>query len=88
MNLLLDTHVFLWWDAGTAQLGKEARAAIANPENSVFVSAASIWVRLNKRRKSPIGLRFLALAVLALPRAIDGLVMTPVWPWLSSGRAF
>lgn len=43
MELLLDTHVFLWWDSGAAQLGAEARAAIANPENTVFVSAASVW---------------------------------------------
>ena len=43
MDLLLDTHAFLWWDTGAAQLGREARAAIANAENTVFVSAASIW---------------------------------------------
>ena len=43
MDLLLDTHVFLWWDAGATQLGEEARAAIANPDNTVYVSAASIW---------------------------------------------
>lgn len=43
MDLLLDTHVFLWWDAGAANLGEEARAAIANPDNAVFVSAASVW---------------------------------------------
>jgi len=43
MDLLLDTHVFLWWDAGADKLGEAARAAIADPDNAVFVSAASIW---------------------------------------------
>jgi hypothetical protein len=43
MNLLLDTHVLLWWDAGASEMGATARAVIANPDNTVYVSAASIW---------------------------------------------
>lgn len=43
MNLLLDTHVLLWWLADDPTLGVEARAAIADPESVVYVSAASAW---------------------------------------------
>ena len=43
MDLLLDTHVFLWWDGGAAQLNPTVRDAIADPRNTVFVSAASVW---------------------------------------------
>ncbi|MRG55680.1 PIN domain-containing protein [Phyllobacterium sp. SYP-B3895] len=43
MNLLLDTHVLLWWDAGASEMGATARAVIANPDNTVYVSAASVW---------------------------------------------
>ncbi|MGA2252007.1 type II toxin-antitoxin system VapC family toxin [Terracidiphilus sp.] len=43
MNLLLDTHVFLWWDTSDTRLPNVLEAAIALAENSVFVSAASIW---------------------------------------------
>lgn len=50
MDLLLDTHVFLWWDAGARQLNDAAAAAIADGENSVFVSAASIWEIAIKRQ--------------------------------------
>ena len=42
MNLLLDTHVVLWWLAGS-EIGSAASTAIADPENVVLVSAASIW---------------------------------------------
>ena len=42
MNLLLDTHVLLWW-AEQRALSPEASAAIADPDNIVYVSAASIW---------------------------------------------
>ena len=43
MNLLLDTHVLLWWLDDHPHLSKRARAAIANSQNLVFVSAAVIW---------------------------------------------
>ena len=50
MDLLLDTHVFLWWDAASPELGAACRAAIADPANRVFVSAASVWEIGIKRR--------------------------------------
>ena len=43
MNLLLDTHVLLWWLDDSAALSEKARRAIGNPENLVYVSAVSIW---------------------------------------------
>lgn len=43
MKLLLDSHAFLWWLAGDQSLSPAARAAVADPGNVVFVSAASIW---------------------------------------------
>ncbi len=42
MNLLLDTHVLLWWVHGE-RIQREAAAAIADIDNVKFVSAASIW---------------------------------------------
>ena len=49
MNLLLDTHVFLWWDQATA-LNADTRAVIADPANQIFVSAVSIWEIAIKRQ--------------------------------------
>jgi len=43
MNLLLDTHVLLWWLNGHPALSKMSHAAIADGENLVFVSAVSVW---------------------------------------------
>lgn len=43
MRLLFDTHVLLWWLADDTRLGESARDAIANPENLILLSAASIW---------------------------------------------
>ena len=43
MNLLLDTHAFLWWIADDEQLSVAAREAISDPDNEILVSAASAW---------------------------------------------
>jgi len=42
VRLLLDTHALLWWLADV-ELSPRAREAIADPANSVAVSAASAW---------------------------------------------
>lgn len=49
MNLLLDTHAFLWWLADDAGLSSAARRAIAEPSAIVHVSAASLWEIAIKR---------------------------------------
>ena len=41
MNVLLDTHVLIWWDEGR-RLSAEARQAI-EVADAVYVSAASAW---------------------------------------------
>lgn len=54
MDLLLDTHVFLWWDADDPQLGGQARSVIGDPSNKVFVSAATSWEITIKRKKGKL----------------------------------
>ncbi len=43
MKLLLDTHSWLWFYLGDAQLSPVAQAAIVDPANTKFVSPASFW---------------------------------------------
>jgi PIN domain nuclease of toxin-antitoxin system len=43
MNLIIDTHVLLWWLDDNPALTRRARAAIADGKNLAFVSAAVIW---------------------------------------------
>ncbi len=43
MRLLLDTHVLLWWLSDDRKLAKDTRDIIANPNNDVLVSSASVW---------------------------------------------
>lgn len=43
MQVLLDTHALIWWLSNDSTLAVTAKKAIANPDNIVFVSAASAW---------------------------------------------
>lgn len=43
MNLLLDTHVVLWWLDDSPNLPAPARKAIADTTNVCFVSTATLW---------------------------------------------
>ncbi len=43
MKILIDTHLLLWWLGGDPSLSAQARALIGDPENTVFVSAVSLW---------------------------------------------
>ncbi|MGI9193319.1 MAG: type II toxin-antitoxin system VapC family toxin [Actinomycetota bacterium] len=40
---MLDTHITLWWLSEDRRLPKKARSAVSDPENSIFVSSATIW---------------------------------------------
>jgi PIN domain nuclease of toxin-antitoxin system len=43
VNLLLDTHAFIWWAGVDERLSETARLAIADAENRVIVSAVTVW---------------------------------------------
>ena len=50
MKLLLDTHVWLWWNTEPERLAANARRQIGDVRNEVFLSAASVWEMAVKRR--------------------------------------
>jgi PIN domain nuclease of toxin-antitoxin system len=43
MDILLDTHSFIWFFNGDEQLSLKAKTLIEEPKNRKFVSIASIW---------------------------------------------
>ena len=43
MEMLLDTHVFLWFIMGSPNLTAEARSLIEDEKNRKFISIASLW---------------------------------------------
>jgi PIN domain nuclease of toxin-antitoxin system len=50
VRLLLDTHTVLWWVMDDPRLSRTARAAISEPENELFASAAAAYEIVYKQR--------------------------------------
>ena len=48
MNLLIDTHTFLWFIAGSEKLSNQAKNLIEDETNQVYLSVASLWELANK----------------------------------------
>lgn len=42
MCYLINTHIFLWWLNGDKNLKKSVQTIIENPQNQIYVSAASL----------------------------------------------
>ena len=55
---LLDTHVVLWWLAGSARLSRDLRERIADPTNRVVVSAAAAWEMAIKKSLGRLDIPF------------------------------
>ena len=49
MKYLLDTHILLWWLEDDPRLRARLRTTIADPDNDVVISAATIWEAAIKR---------------------------------------
>ncbi len=43
MRLLLDTHVFIWWDSEPAKLSPRVLALCQDRENTLLLSVVSVW---------------------------------------------
>ena len=56
MNLLLDTHSFLWYYKGVSDLSTNALHLIESPENDFFISVVSLWEIAIKNSLGKLGL--------------------------------
>jgi len=56
MNVLLDTHAFLWWVIDDPQLSDPARTIIAEPNNTIYFSVVSAWEIIIKERTGKLSL--------------------------------
>jgi len=56
MRLLLDTHVFLWWNESSPRLSRRARQLLADPGNSLYLSVVSAWEMALKVQSGKLGL--------------------------------
>ena len=54
MNLLLDTHIWIWSKGNPARLSKRVDAELSNPANELWLSPISVWEALTLMQKGRI----------------------------------
>ena len=64
LQVLLDTHAFLWWVSDEQPLPRKAARVVSDEGNSIFVSHATVWEMAIKA----------ALGKLTLPEAAGSFV--------------
>ncbi|MCX7699830.1 MAG: type II toxin-antitoxin system VapC family toxin [Gemmataceae bacterium] len=88
MNLLIDTHVFLWYITADSRLPTKFRMAIQDPQNSVYLSVVSIWEAVIKQALGKLPLPADAGDYLPRQRAAHGIESLPLnegaMPYLAS----
>ncbi len=78
MQLLLDTHAFLWWLINDRRLSQATREAIADEGNDVLVSAASAWEIATKHRLGKLPDADVVAGDMAAVLASQGFVELPI----------
>jgi PIN domain nuclease of toxin-antitoxin system len=76
LNLLLDTHVWLWWLDPDPKLDPRFMEAINAPTNRVLVSAISLWEVQIKRQIGKLKVDGHVLQI-SLERGIEFLAFSP-----------
>ena len=57
MNLLLDTHIFVWTIANPSRLSRRAAKVIADSRNELWISPVTTWEILFLNRKGRLKLK-------------------------------
>ena len=78
MRLLLDTHVFLWYITADPRLPATFLAAIREPANEVYLSAASIWEAVIKHGLGKLPLPAPPADYLPRQREAHGIAPLPI----------
>ena len=42
MNLLMDTHIFLWWDSEPENIPDRILSALEDPDNTIWLSLEGV----------------------------------------------
>ena len=76
MRLLLDSHAVYWWMTGSPRLSETAKALIVERENTLLVSAVSIYEMEWKARRGRVALPPQELRAALRRNAVEDLAIT------------
>lgn len=78
MNLLLDTHIWIWYVEGNPKLSQTLKTALEDENNLLFISPISIWEILILAEKKKIQLNPSPIIWIAKAIQILGLQESPL----------
>ena len=78
MKLLLDTHVFIWWDSEPARLSSQALALCQDRANTVLLSVASVWEMQIKLQLGKLKLSLPLAEVIESQERINNIEVLPI----------
>lgn len=80
MKLLLDTHVFIWWDSEPAKLSPQALILCQDPQHVLLLSIASLWEMQIKSQLGKLRLKLPLREIVEGQQRINGIEILPVTP--------
>jgi PIN domain nuclease of toxin-antitoxin system len=78
MNLLLDTHVFIWMAEDSPKLSTVAKDAIQDGDNTVFLSLTSIWEMQIKIQLGKLSISGSLAETLDMQQQTNGVQFLPI----------
>ena len=78
MKLLLDTHIFIWWDSEPAKLSGSVFALCTDSAHELVVSVASLWEIQIKRQLGKLNLRLPLGEIVAHQQETNGVTILSV----------
>jgi PIN domain nuclease of toxin-antitoxin system len=78
VRLLLDTHVFIWWDSEPKRLSHRALALCNDPENELVLSVVSLWEIQIKSQIDKIRLRLPLPDLVRTQQETNSMVLLPL----------
>jgi PIN domain nuclease of toxin-antitoxin system len=78
MKILLDTHVFIWWDSEPQRLSHQALALCKDPENELMLSVVSLWEIQIKSQIDKVRLRLPLRQLVQAQLEANGIKLLPL----------
>jgi PIN domain nuclease of toxin-antitoxin system len=78
LNLLFDTHAFLWWHGERSRVPKQILELCEQRENAVFLSYASIWEIQIKHHLGKLELKRPLATILEIEQSENDIQLLPI----------
>ena len=80
MNLLLDTHAFLWFDMSPERISEPAMQALLSSDNNLYLSVVSIWEMQIKSQLGKLKLSGDLAKIVRNQESTNGIKLLPLNP--------